>query len=407
MELDFAIIEKALTVPGLEMTEDPNTGTSYLFKIFRNENFDLGILPTKRGNTVALGSVNEMPITFKFREVEQAIALNDRTDVTISGNRVVTECFIDPDLVDGLLEQGIQKGLKETFIDGILQVELAEEDTREDARGYEETESSSSFTLTEGWNQTYTLSFDLTGYYLASFASVPFTLVVRLTVPGDSGLDIEFTRTLVTSESGSVVVIDSEGGDATGSGSSTVAADWDTDIDITGNVSGAGSGFGIDVDVDLTTDAQDVNAVTGIDVALTTDSGNDVIDGTVATTYDIRSSGPTVDHTIDFSTASTWTEAEVAANIETGLSLSSGTITVTIDVGNGQFAIYGLPGTIVDVYSDDFSSAYNAANATDPDSPSYANCLVSATLTGGEKAGVTYREKRFIAQAPVRLMRDH
>lgn len=403
MEMDMAIIQKEITIPGQDGLITDEDGGVYLCKLFRNENFDLGVLPTKRGNAITLADINEMPITFKVREVESPIALNDPTDVTISGNRIQTELFVDPDLVNTILGQGVQRDLKDTFVDGTFQIEIAEEDDKEDARDYDQSEAGSTFSLGQGHSSTTTLSFDLTGYYLSGFASVPFDLEIRLTVPGDSGLDISFTRTLVTSDSTGVVVIDSEGGTATGSGSSTVASDWDTDIDITGGVTGFGSGYGIDVDVELTTDAQTVNAVTGIDVALT----GGLIDGTVATTYGIRSSGPTVDYEIDFSTASTWTAAAVAADIETGLSLSSGTITVTIDTDNDQFSIFGLPGTIVDVYSDDFSSAYNNSTEADPDSPSYANCIISGTLTGTEKAGVSYRGKRFIAQAPVRLYRDH
>ena len=299
----------------------------------------------------------------------------------------------------------MQRDLKDTFVDGTLQIEIAEEDDKEDARDYDQSEAGSTFTLSQGHSSTTTLSFDLTGYYESGFASVPFDLEIRLTVPGDSGLDISFTRTLVTSDSTGVVVIDSEGGTATGSGSSTVASDWDTDIDITGGVTGYGSGYGIDVDVELTTDAQTVPAILQIDVEATSGS---TIDGTTTTTVDFRESDTTSVFEIDFSSQSTWTEAQVATALETGFSLSPGDLTVIIDGDNNQFAVYGaIPAAVYDAYSGGFSSAVLKTAAVDPDSPSYANCIISGTLTGTEKTGVTYREKRFIAQAPVRLYRDH
>jgi hypothetical protein len=407
MELDMAIVQKEITIPGQDGLITDEDGGVYLCKLFRNENFDLGVLPTKRGNSITLSSINEMPITFKVREVESPIALNDPTDVTISGNRIQTELFVDPDLFSSILGQGVQPDLLETYVDGMLQIEIAEEDDKEDSRDYEDSQATSTFTLDEGYSATHSLSFDLTGYYESGFASVPFDLEIRLTVPGDTGLNITFTRTLVTSDSTGVVVIDSEGGTATGSGSSTVAADWDTDIDITGNVSGAGSGYGIDVDVDLTTDAQVVNTIYQVDIQTTTSGGDPVIDGTTATTVDFRDSGSSSLYEFDASTQSTWTAAQVAADIETGLSLSSGILTVEIGEGADHMSVYNLPGSVAEAYSDGYASTTSATNQTDPNSPEYTNCIVSATLTGTEKSGVTYREKRFIAQAPVRIYRDH
>ena len=389
LKCNLDIPSRELTFPGLAADQLPR------FSSRERLDFDLGIFDDETPVRLNIGQVK---VTFKQLDVDEPILLNTPTSFVTDGDRTSVPVYFDPDTLSDSLARGVNTDI--TKVAGRLQLEVAGIGAEVDARAFDTTETAGTFTIDQGESINTTETFDLDATWQAGWTDIQFSAIISLVVPGDSGLDIEFTRALVVNESGGSYTVTATG-PTSGTGSSATPADWDTSLVLDAVT---GTGTGLSIETTLTTDAQTTVSATVDPVrwSIIDSGGNWVLDEDGAVTdeaWDFIDGGSSVG-SFFASPGTTYTNASLAAAIESQVGLSG----ITVQIDEFSITIYGLTGVSeVDVND---GSTHFTSTITEPGSPSYSNAIVSTRLIG--LAHNTRVDPTIISLAtPVELYRDH